>query len=328
MFVSNLSDSSITQLTEIQYAVFGGGVTLDQGNTTGVAVAGTDYPIGAPFKPSDNVTDAVAIIAAQVQPKKMFILGDATLTGTTPDLAGYEFVGDSRSKTTLTINPSANIDGVEIQKATVTGTLDGNSKLVDCTISALNYINGTIERCSLSAGVITLGGTGQASFLWCDSGVAGVSTPIIDCGGSGIALALRHYSGGVTLRNKTGAESVSIDLDAGQVILENTVTNGTIVVRGDGKVVDINGDIIKSGTWNGATIVNETTNKDLFAEAMWAALVSANVDVNSFGELAKRVLDILEADEEYTSTTAKKFLKGTLTELRMFQVEQYQAQSI
>ena len=46
------------------------------------------------------------------------------------------------------------------------------------------------------------------------------------------------------------------------VILDSTtVTGGTFVVRGVGKLIDENGDDISSGTWNGGvTIVNELLN--------------------------------------------------------------------
>ncbi|RLD56520.1 MAG: hypothetical protein DRI97_07300 [Bacteroidetes bacterium] len=123
----------------------------------------------------------------------------------------------------------------------------------------MTYIKGYIESCVLTAGVITLGGSETAHFLDCWSGVPGVGTPVIDMGGSGQSLAIRGYNGGITLRNKTGSESVSIDLASGQAVLENTVTGGSIVARGEGKLIDVNGDHIPTGLWNGVTILNETS---------------------------------------------------------------------
>jgi hypothetical protein len=40
------------------------------------------------------------------------------------------------------------------------------------------------------------------------------------------------------LRNKTGTDSVSIDLNSGQVIIDSDVTNGSIVIRGVGKLTN------------------------------------------------------------------------------------------
>jgi len=63
---------------------------------------------------------------------------------------------------------------------------------------------------------------------------------------------------------------VSLDLNSGQVILASTITAGTIVARGIGKLVDESGNNIPSGTWNGATIVNELVTANQLAEQAWA----------------------------------------------------------
>jgi hypothetical protein len=73
---------------------------------------------------------------------------------------------------------------------------------------------------------------------------------------------MRNYNGGVLLTNKTGPEAVSIDLQSGQVKIDlTTVTNGQIVARGDGKVIDVDtGNTLPSGTYGSLTLINETTN--------------------------------------------------------------------
>jgi hypothetical protein len=116
----------------------------------------------------------------------------------------------------------------------------------------------------LNPATILLGGNQTAHLINCTSGVPGIGTPTIDCGGTGQALALRNYNGGIKLTNKTGTDSISIDLNAGQVILSDTVTNGTIVVRGVGKLIsESTGRRIYSGTWNGGvTIVNELIDSE------------------------------------------------------------------
>jgi hypothetical protein len=67
-------------------------------------------------------------------------------------------------------------------------------------------------------------------------------------GGAAGGLSVREYHGGLTLRNKTGASSVSVDMASGQLILEANVTAGTIVARGIGKLLDSS---------VGATVVDE-----------------------------------------------------------------------
>jgi hypothetical protein len=127
----------------------------------------------------------------------------------------------------------------------------------------------------INPGTITLSddNTMVAHFLSCYSGVPGAGTPTIDMAGDGAGLALRDYNGGIRITNKTGNSSVSIDLNSGQAILDSTVTGGTIVARGLGKLIDMAGNDIPSGTWNGATIINETINGSLneesIADAVW-----------------------------------------------------------
>jgi len=265
MTVSNLSDSTIQQLTEIQYSTYEGGVTVDVVN----GESGTVYPFGTPGRPVDNLDDAVTIIQNQKLPNVIYIKGDLHITSGIPPLKNFTFIGEGADRTLLTIDAAADVEDSAYSDATLTGTLDGNSRVINCVISNLIYIKGFIQQCVLSEGTIVLGGAETAHFLDCWSGVPGTSTPVIDCGGSGQALALRNYNGGITLRNKTGADKVSIDLNSGQAILEDTVSAGQIVCRGVGKLIDINGDDIVTGTWNGVEIVNETITPKTVADAVW-----------------------------------------------------------
>ena len=139
----------------------------------------------------------------------------------------------------------------------------------NCLIGDLIYVKGYIQQCVLTDKVITLGGSEVAQFLDCWSGVTNENSPTIDCGGSGQDLTLRNYNGKVTLRNKTGPERVSIDLNSGTVILEDTVTNGEVVCRGVGKLVDMFGNEITTGTWNGVNIINETIGVKAITDGVW-----------------------------------------------------------
>lgn len=232
--VTKTSSSSATQSEseDIQYASYQNAVWIDQAN----GVSGTAFPIGTPRQPVNNATDAVSIATARGF-KTVQIRGNLTL-GATATFSGFRFIGESTTQTTLTIDQAALVDGCSFENAVVTGTLDGNSVIQRSIIINLNYIEGEVIECLLESGTITLGGTVEAHFLDCWSGVPGSNTPIIDMGGDGPALALRGYSGGIRLQNKSGTDPVSIDLDSGKVILDNTVTAGEIVVRGVGTLTD------------------------------------------------------------------------------------------
>ena len=280
------SESEIIQLNSaaIEYSSYSGGVSYDETSP----YSGTLYPNGTPQQPVNSVYDAQDI-AIDRGFTTIFILSDLDVPADVT-MQGATLIGAGKDRTTITIPDAANVSKMTYLDSTVTGYLDGNNTLKDCLVSNLNYIKGYIEGCVLSPGTITLSGTEVAHFLDCYSGQPGTGTPIIDMANSGQALALRNYNGGIKLINKTGTEDVSIDLNSGQVILDNTVTGGTIVVRGVGKLIDTNGDHIHSGTWNGVTIVNEAVTPDSIAKANWAELVIDNQDPGTLGELVGKKL--------------------------------------
>ena len=247
---------------QLAFSSFGGGITVDViSGHAGIGTAPSGGPIGTLKDPSNNLTDALTI-ASDLGFGTFYIIGDVTIDNTN-DFDGFIFVGESEIKSVLTVDTDASVIGCEFYDCTVAGILDGDCKAKNCVIGTLNYVSGTIQQCILESGTITLGGSNEAHFLDCWSGVAETSTPVIDMGGSGQELSLRNYYGGIKLINKSGNDNVSIDLSSGNVILASTVTAGTIVVRGIGKLVDESGEHIHSGTWNGVTIVNELVNSYL-----------------------------------------------------------------
>lgn len=261
------SDAVSVNSTAIEYASFGGGITIDENNITGRAKPGTGYPTGTIVTPSSNVTDLL-IIAADRGFDTAFVKGNLTLNNGN-DFSRFIFIGESPTKSTINVDTSANVINCEFSSATVTGVLDGNSELVDCIVNALDFVDGRLFRCDLGPDPIKLGLSTIASIYSCYSTIPGVNTPIIDMNGTGI-LSLRDYYGGIELRNYNGFAGHSIDLSSGQVKLDpNTILSGTFVCRGIGKLVDAStGDYIKTGIWNGGvTIVNELINLDTIGEA-------------------------------------------------------------
>lgn len=246
------SSATLQELADVQYSSFAGGVWVDTANGT----AGQTYPTGTPRQPCSNFTDALAVGSSRGL-NTFYIVGNATVNGGL-NYTDAVFVGQGQNLSTITIAAAANVTNCTFQEATIDGTLDGGSQIERCTIGALTVVSGIIKNSLLDPSTITLGGSDTAFFLDCKSGVPGVATPVVDCGGSGQPIVMRNFNGGVTITNKSGSDAISIDMNSGQAILTSTVTAGVIVVRGIGKLVDESGDRINTGAWNGATIINET----------------------------------------------------------------------
>ena len=240
----------------IEYSSFNGGVSLDVINGVAGTIGSTGNPIGTPRNPSNNKADTLQI-ANNRGFTTVYIAGNITLdTGT--DFQELIFIGESKTKSVITISSDADVENCEFYEAKITGTLDGGNVLKDCLLGTINYVNGYIEQCVLTEETITLGGGSDAHFLDCWMGVVGEDiVPTIDLGGSGQSLGMRNYNGCLKIKNKTGSDKASIDLNSGEIILDSTVTAGEVIVRGVGQLVDTSGNHIKTGTWNGVTITND-----------------------------------------------------------------------
>jgi hypothetical protein len=269
--VSSLVDSTVQQLTEIEYASFGGGVTVDRTSS----YSGTVYPIGTPQQPVNNFPDALTI-SLERGFTTFYVIGDADIDGLN-DFDGFIFVGESQSKTTFDIDTSASVIGSEFYDATVKGVLDGNCKVKGCILNNLSYIYGIVEQCLLDAGDIVLGGSNVAQFIDCWSGSASQDTiPYIDMGGTGQDLIMRNYNGAIGIKNLTGNNQISIDLNSGMVVLDNTVIAGEITVRGVGQVIDNSG---------GTAVVNTDylINPSVITKMVWDTPTDAHTTIGTIG---------------------------------------------
>lgn len=252
------SSATLQELSSIQYSSFNDGVTVDVVN----GVDNDVFPSGTGLQPVDNIPLAMQI-AVDRGFNKIYIIGNITLD-TGDNIQDMLIQGQDQLLTTITVNTGADVTASKFEHCTLTGVLDGGNIVQSGIIENLNYINGYIWQCLLNPGTITLGGDAQSNIMDCWSGVPGVSTPVIDMGGSGQSLGMRNYSGGIKLINKSGADNVSIDLSSGNIILDSTVTNGIIVVRGVGTLIDNS----TGTTVNNDGLMSKATVADAVADQM------------------------------------------------------------
>ncbi len=252
------NSAGLVNSAAIEYGEYGGAVTIDSNNVTGLAKAGSVYPTGTLRQPCLNISDALIINNFRVF-DKINVIGDLEI-GTSYDYRGITFTGGSITKSLLTIENSALVEECEFYDAEIDGFLDGNSVVSSCMIKDLDYIYGVIESCILDSGTVKLGGGNTAYILDCK---AGVGFPTIDCGGEGQPLVVQNYNGKIKLENKTGSEEINVTLNAGEIWLDNTITAGVINVSGVGELIDestgtavvnssalISSYLIASVTWN------------------------------------------------------------------------------
>lgn len=257
--VRPLNSAGLVHSSAIEFGEYADGIYVDVANTTGRARSGQIYPTGTLRQPTDNLADCMVIATAKGI-GIINVIGDLTINSG----AGYQdmvFRGQSRTKSSLTVNTAANVTNCEFLECDLQGTLDGGSTVKDSYVGTLNYVNGQITNCGLY-GTITLDGSEEAVLANCYT-IDQDNPPIIDMGGVGQDLAMPNYSGIVTIKNLTSdTEEVGVGLTGGMIILDSTVTAGTIIISGVGIIVD-------NSTGTADVNTDGLLNKELITKTQW-----------------------------------------------------------
>ena len=222
--VNGAIDGSYGEVVRAQ--AFNNTVHIDQNNGT----AGTAYPIGTINKPSNNITDAL-VIAGIESIDEFHIIEDITIPNTA-DISGFTIRGSHATKSQITVTAGATTEFTQFHDCLLKGTLNGQIIVRDSMVEDLFGFEGLLHQTMIN-GDIQLGGTRGSHFLSCYSGFAGQTTPEIDFNNQALGLAVRDMNGGLKFINKTSIEAVTVDFNAGQLILDGTVVDaGDIVIRG------------------------------------------------------------------------------------------------
>jgi hypothetical protein len=267
------SSATLTEQTVIQYASFNGGVTVDVTSP----YSGTEYPVGTPQQPVNNLQDGMAILRSRGF-TRFFVIGDL-LINFGFDYSGIIFEGQSQTKTQFTISPAAGVESCEFITAYVVGELDGGNVIRSCVIGDLEYVDGIIEDSILGAGTITLSGVDPAIFVNCVAGkTTDTSYPIIDMGGSNSAgLVVRNFSGVIGIKNMDFPNGADINILGGKLYVDSTCVGGYLTLRGIGSAPDDDG---------GPLVVRDIAgfiSKMGIADAVWDVSLTEYAQLNTTG---------------------------------------------
>jgi len=240
---------------QLEYAGFEGGVSIDA--TDGVSGTGNvnGIPIGTPSLPVNNTTDALTI-ANDRGLRKLYVKGALTLSGTS--FNGYEIFGNGAF---ITIS---GISFARFHDCYVSGSCGMRTWFTDCAIGNMT--------CSASGATVHFMHTAFAGTLTMNvvnliitegvSAVSGEAEAVFDFNSTASSMEVRGYTGGIQLINKNGAQTTTIDMTSGHVMLDSTVTNGTIVLRGQANVEDnsTGTSIVKKHALMNPSNITSTTN--------------------------------------------------------------------
>lgn len=228
------NSAGLQDATSLQAASFQGHVTIDPINGT----AGTTFPLGTQQNPVNNIVDAHDI-AEERGLSRFLVANDLTLDATAVLADGYTFFAQ-KNGVVVTIQSAAVVTNCTFETIGVTGVLDSNNQFVSCEVFNASSLQASMINCGISGSLTLTGGLTQ--LINCHSDVAGGGPgqyPTMNMGGSGSDLLVRDYSGGLAIENCADANAdVSIDVDSGRIIIDSTVTAGSITVRGIAEVTD------------------------------------------------------------------------------------------
>lgn len=210
---------------------YAGGVWIDDAAANANTVVGVD---GLPSNPVSTLA-AARTIADAIGIKKYFIVNDATLTLAAAHLS-WEFVG-------VGLRNQINLGGQSVNDSyfkhiVLSGTQGGAQKIEAecCYLNGITDMNIIATNCWLT-GNNTLAVSTLNILDHCSSNVPGGNTPELTFQAGVISVGIRHYSGGLTVKNMTSDHTMSFDAD-GQLIVDASCTSGNISARGNMKITD------------------------------------------------------------------------------------------
>ena len=276
---------------------------------------GISFPRGTPTDPVDNPIDANTI-AMSLNLHDFKLRGTMTLPNGM-DGTKYGVMGTTPTDSVIVFDATI-IEKAAFQKIGAVGTVTGRGTFRDCSLGktvGLSGLQGLIDHCGL-AGTITLeaSATEPIVFIDCVSAIAGTSKPMLNCNGTAAGINFRRYAGGLDISNFSNAlGAMTLDLLGSEVKLNSaSCTDGVIVCRGIGKLIDENGTEITTGTWNGITVVNQSvygpieaiggsiTEQDKLdiADRVWDESAAAHIAAGSMGEKVQVDHSITEQDKD------------------------------
>jgi len=195
-------------------------------------VPGSPAPNGSQQSPWTTFSEA-ADHAELIGVHNIAILGDSVLDR---NMVKFKFRGEG--------NPTLDCAGRNVNKAhfnhvTLAGDMTGTIEADDCSLAHnMTGLDGVFRRCGL-LGDLTLGNGARVIFADPFSEIPGLGRPTIDLNGGASRMALRRYSGGMTVLGMNhSSNEVTVESAGGKFTLDSSCTLGDFSIRGVGHFED------------------------------------------------------------------------------------------
>jgi len=220
---------------QIQLSAFDGHVFIDPLAGT----IGTEFPLGTHPYPVNNLDDAQSIM--NIRGLKSIQLSGTLVINPSDNIDNLKIIGSNPLTTIVVLSSGCSTFKTDFRDMILLGEVNGpiyaeGVGLQNLTNLGSNIFPTVFRDCIFRPGsFIFQNGLTTAQnvhFIDCVSGIPGAGTIAIDANGTTTPIAFRRYTGGLNFRNFTGGNSMSVDMNSGQIKLESTVIDASIQLRG------------------------------------------------------------------------------------------------
>jgi len=305
---------------QLQLTSFNGYIYIDPIK----GISGTKFPIGTLQTPSNNIIDAFTIAS---QRGLDTILFDGTLVLSGIDLSNKVIKGVNPLNSVIVLANGNTTVKTTFMNTIIVGELNGHIFAEACTLQTLSNVGSTVfpsvfRECiirsdsgSVPALKFMTGTTLQnVHFFDCASGVPGSAATTIDLNGGDTTIAFRRFGGGLLIKNYTAGQDSTFEFNQGQIILDNSNTNGSLRLGGIYKLIndstlfieERNGSIVDNITISGGTFTGDTS---AIATAVWDKLTSDHTTAATFGKLLNDLI-VASGQQQHSLNLNTELLKN------------------
>ena len=281
------------------------GIYIDSSAANTNTVLGTDGTVKNPV----STLVAARTLSDALGSKRYYFLKSSTFLDDINDLdisnINYEFIGIGWGNAMAF--GGQRVDFSYFENMTLSGDMhpSGGDVLYErCIIGFIeSNFNGHANNCWLIDTIVAKNGR-DLTFSHCQSGVPGNSTPTIDLSGGQSSINMRHYSGGIRIKNGSDNDTISVETD-GQVIIDASNTSLTITLRGNmtltdnGTTTNLTTDAVFSRQESGQWVPTDTNKSGEVLGTMpddWDAADSAGFQGPASGLTLEQIDSILSAN--------------------------------
>jgi Fe-S-cluster containining protein len=247
--------------------------TLIYDGTNGLA--GTGWPIGTTYSPTNNLTDAL-LIMKYGKVNDLVLKSDLTV-GATHDISNCLIRTIGLMGTDVILIDGCTANQTSFRNVNLSGVITAGDELLiyDSSIGNLENFRGIMNNVAFAQGSeVTL--DGWAVIIDGTSGGEPTNEVEFDIGTASLNMA--QWTGNLKLKGKTGMGRTVINCTSGNIIIDSTCTNGVIQLIGNGMVEADN-----SGP--GCTVDTDAfISVATIVDAVWDELLSEHGIDGSTGE--------------------------------------------